>query len=139
MRSLVTYRGRSIGIVALTVLQFLVGAVHVFFGLWILAAGSQATFVVSGQSPEVYSVYTLAFGLLVLIFTSGVWLGKRWGWVGTVAVSVFVAAADALTLLSLPSIPGIPRSAAAPEIIYSFSVLLYLSQTHVRIKYKTKF
>jgi hypothetical protein len=136
MRSLVTYRGRSIGIVALTVLQFLVGVVHVFFGLWLLAAGSQANFVVSGQSPEVYSVYTLTFGLLVLIFTSGIWLGKRWGWVGTVAVSVFVVVADALTLLSLPSIPGIPRFAAAPEIIYSLSILLYLSQTDVRIKYK---
>ena len=136
MRSLVTYRGRSLGIVVLTVLQFLVGVVHVFFGLWLLAAGSQPIFVVSGQSPEVYSVYTLAFGLLVLIFTSGIWLSKRWGWGGTVAVSVFVVVADALTLLSLPSIPGIPRFAAAPEIIYSLSMLLYLSQTHVRIKYK---
>jgi len=135
MGSLVTYRGRSIGIVVLTVLQFLVGSVHVFFGLWLLAAGSQPTFV-SGQSPEVYSVYTMAFGLLVLIFTSGIWLGKRWGWGGTVAVSVFVVVADALTLLSLPSIPGIPRFAAAPEIIYSLSILLYLSQTDVRIKYK---
>ena len=135
MRSLVTYRGRSIGIVVLTVLQFLVGSVHVFFGLWLLAAGYQPTFV-SGQSPEVYGVYTLAFGLLVLIFTSGIWLSKGWGWVGTVAVSVFVVVADALTLSSLPSIPGIPRFAAAPEIIYSLSILLYLSQTHVRIKYK---
>ena len=107
-----------------------------FFGLWLLVAGSQAAFVVSGQSPEVYSVYTFAFGLFVLIFTSGVWLGKRWGWGGTVAVSVFVVVADALTLLSLPSIPGIPRFAAAPEIIYSLSILLYLSQTDVRIKYK---
>ena len=136
MGSLVTYKGRSIGIVALTTLQFLIGGVHVFFGLWLLDAGSQATFVVSGQSPEVYSVYTLAFGLLVLIFTSGIWLGRRWGWVGTVAVSVFVLVADALTLLSLPSIPGIPRSAAATEIIYSLVILLYLSQTYVRVKYK---
>jgi hypothetical protein len=48
---------------------------------------------------------------------------------------MFVIAVDALTLLNLPSIPGIPKAAAVPEIIYSLLVLLYLSQTHVRIKY----
>jgi hypothetical protein len=41
-----------------------------------------------------------------------------------------------LPLLNLPSIPGIPRFAAVAEIIYSLVVLLYLSQTHVRNKYK---
>lgn len=136
MRSLVTYRGRSLSIVVLAAVQFLIGVIHVFFGSWLLAAGSQANFAASTQSPEFYSVYTLAFGLLILIFTSGLWLGKRWGWSGTVIVSVFVIVADALTILNLPSIPGIPKLAAGPEIIYSLMVLLYLFQTHVRIKYK---
>jgi uncharacterized membrane protein (DUF2068 family) len=104
--------------------------------LWLLAAGSSADFVISAQFPEVYSIYTLAFGLLILIFTGGIWLGRSWGWVGTVAVSLFIIVADALTLLNLPSIPGIPRLAAAAEILYSLVVLLYLSQTHVRIKFK---
>ena len=132
----VTYRGRSFGVVVLTAVQFLIGVIHVFSGLWLLAAGSSADFVISAQFPEVYSIYTLAFGLLILIFTGGIWLGRSWGWIGTVAVSAFVIVADALTLLNLPSIPGIPRFAAAAEIIYSLMVLLYLSQTHVRIKYK---
>ncbi len=132
----VTYRGRSLGVVVLTAVQFLIGIIHVFSGLWLLAAGSSADFAITAQFPEVYSIYTLAFGLLILIFTSGIWLGRSWGWIGTVAVSAFVIVADALTLLNLPSIPGIPRFAAAAEIIYSLMVLLYLSQTHVRIKYK---
>ena len=132
----VTYRGRSLGIIVLTAAQLLVGVIHVFFGLWLLIAGSLADSAFSAQSPLVYSVYTLVFGLLTLVFTVGIWLSTNWGWIGTFAVSMFVIVADALTLVNLPSIPGIPPSAAGVEIIYSLLVLLYLSQTHVRIKYK---
>ena len=120
------------GIVVLAVAQFMIGIIHVFYGFWLLYATSH----ISAQSPLIYSVYTLAFGLLTLIFTYGIWLGRSWGWNGTVAVSIFVIVADALTLLNLPSIPGIPKLAAAAEIVYSLMVLLYLSQTHVRAAYK---
>jgi hypothetical protein len=132
----VTYRGRSLGIVTLTVVQLLIGVIHVFSGLWLLTAGSLADFILSAQSPLIYSIYTFIFGLLTLVFAIGIWLGSSWGWIGTVAVSVFVVVADTLTLLNLPSIPDISRLAAAAEIMYSLIILLYLSQTHVRIKYK---
>jgi hypothetical protein len=132
----ITYRGRSLGIVTLTIAQLLIGIIHVFSGLWLLTAGSLADFMISAQPPLIYSIYTLIFGLLTLVFTVGIWLGTSWGWIGTIAVSIFVGVADALTLLNLPSIPGIPRLAAAAEIMYSLIILLYLSQTHVRIKYK---
>ncbi len=112
----------------LTAVQLLIGVLHVFSGVLLLLPGS-------AQVPIVYGVYTVVFGLFTLIFAWGVWLGERWGWVGTVAVSLFVTAADALTLLGLPSIPGIPKLAGVAEILYSLMVLLYLSQTHVRIKY----
>jgi uncharacterized membrane protein (DUF2068 family) len=125
-----------LGIVVLAVAQFTIGVIHVFSGFLLLFASPSANFIISGQLPETYSIYTLAFGLLTLIFTYGIWLGRSWGWNGTVAVSIFVIVADALTLLNLPSIPGIPKLAAAAEIIYSLMVLLYLSQTHVRAKYK---
>ena len=127
-----TYKGRILGIVVLTVAQFLIGSIHVFFGVWLLSATSD----ISAQSPLIYSIYTLVFGLLALICAYGIWRGKSWGWHGTVAVSLFVIAADALTLLNLPSIPGIPKPAAIAEIAYSLAVLLYLSQKHVRAKYK---
>jgi hypothetical protein len=126
----------SQGIMVLTVAQFTIGVIHVFSGFLLLFASPSTTFILSAQLPEIYSIYTLAFGLLTLIFTYGIWLGRSWGWNGTVAVSLFVIVADALTLLNLPSIPGIPKLAAAAEIIYSLMVLLYLSQTHVRAKYK---
>ena len=124
------------GIVILTVAQFIIGGIHVFSGFLLLFASPSAAFIISAQLPEIYSIYTLAFGLLTLIFTYELWLGKNWGWNGTVAVSTFVIAADALALLNLPSIPGIPKLAAAAEIIYSLIVLLYLSQPHVRANYK---
>jgi hypothetical protein len=135
VNTVVNYRGRSLGIIILTAAQLLVGVIHVFFGLWLLIAGSLADSAISAQSPLVYSVYTLVFGLLTLVFAVGIWLRTSWGWIGTFAVSLFVIVADALTLVNLPSIPGIPPSAAGVEIIYSLLVLLYLSQTHVRIKY----
>jgi uncharacterized membrane protein len=127
-----TYKGRFLGIVALTVAQFAIGIIHVFFGVWLLSATSD----VSAQSPLMYSIYTLAFGVLTLICSYGIWRGRSWGWHGTVAVSLFVIVADALSLLNLPSIPGIPKPAAAAEIVYSLVVLLYLSQKHVRAKYR---
>jgi len=131
-----TYKGRILGIVVLAVAQFTIGVMHGFSGFLLLFASPSTTFILSAQLPEIYSIYTLAFGLLTLIFTYGIWLGRSWGWNGTVAVSIFVIVADALTLLNLLSIPGIPKLAAATEIVYSLMVLLYLSQTHVRAKYK---
>jgi len=109
----------------------MIGGIHVLFGAWLLSA----TISISAASPLVYSIYTLAFGVLTLICAYGIWRGKNWGWQGTVAVSLFVIAADALTLLNLSSIPGIPKFAGAAEIPYSLIVLLYLSQKHVRAKY----
>ena len=125
-----TFKGRILGIVVLTVVQFIIGVIHVFSGFLLLLASPSA------QLPEIYSVYTLAFGLLTLIFAYGLWLGKNWGWNGTVAVSTFVLIADTLTLLNLPSIPGIPKLAAAAEIIYSLMILIYLSQTHAEASQK---
>lgn len=124
------------GIVVLAVAQFTIGVIHVFSGFLLLFASPSTTFILSAQLPEIYSIYTLAFGLLTLIFTYGIWLGRSWGWNGTVAVSIFVIVADALAFLNLPSVPGIPKLAAAAEIVYSLMVLLYLSQTHVRAAYK---
>lgn len=129
-----TYKGRTIGIVVLTASQYTIGIIHVFFGVWLLFA--ESPFIISPQSSLIYSLYTLAFGLLTLLFAFGIWLGNRWGWHGTVTVSIFVTVADGLTLLNLPSIPGIPKFAGAAEIIYSLAVCLYMFQKHVRAKYK---
>ena len=42
---------------------------------------------------------------------------------------------DSLTLLDLPSIPGIPKFAGFTEIIYSVLIVGYLLQTILRRKY----
>jgi len=120
------YTGRSLGIVILTAAQLLIGVIHVLFGF--LLFGSETTL----KATIAYDVYTIAFGALVLVFTYFIWQGKKIGWVGTIAVSIFVSVADALALLNLPSIPGIPKFAAPTEIIYSVFVVSYLLQTHVR-------
>ncbi|NLF89487.1 hypothetical protein GX563_11785 [Candidatus Bathyarchaeota archaeon] len=41
-------------------------------------------------------------------------------------MSAFVIAADSLTLMNLPSVPGIPKAPAVVEIIYSIIVTGYL-------------
>jgi len=128
---IITYKGRSLGIVILTAAQLIIGAIHAFFGLLLLAF-ENLSFI---QATAAYDVYTFVFGLLTLGFAILIWQGKKVGWVGTVAVSLFVIAADSLTLLNLPSIPGIPKFPALTEILYSLLVIFYLLQTSVRKKY----
>lgn len=123
----IQYKGRSLGIIVLTGAQVLIGVIHLSIGVVLLAAaltGSQATLV--------YSVYTVAFGLLVLLFAIFIWGLKKEGWIGTVALSVFVIAADTLTVLHLPSVPGIPTFAAPTEIGYSIIIIICLCLKRVR-------
>ena len=139
---LLEYKGRTIGIVALVAAQVLIGFVHVVFGFWLLVASRVAPFVgVVGLSSasDIYSIYTVTFGLLTLLFAVPLWLQNRWGWVGTFAVLAFIIAADSLILLDLPSIPGIPKFAGFGEIAYSILVIAYLLQAHIRAKYKISF
>ena len=126
-----TYRGRSLGIAVLTVAQLIIGAIHVFFGLLFLAF-ENLTFI---SASATYDVYTFVFGLLAFAFAVFIWQGKKWGWVGTVAVSLFVIVADSLTLLDLPSIPGISKFPAITEIVYSLMVVFFLLQPGVRRKH----
>jgi hypothetical protein len=126
----IIYKGRSLGIVILTAAQLLIGAIHIFFGLLLFAF--EVSFL---QATLAYDVYTVFFGLLTLVFAVFIWQGKKSGWIGTVAVSIFVSVIDALTLLNLPSIPGIPKFAAPTEIVYSVIVMFYLSRNNVRKKY----
>ena len=128
---IITFKGRSLGIVILVVAQLIIGAIHAFFGLLLLAY-ENLSFL---PTTAVYDVYTFVFGLLALVFAVFIWQGKKVGWIGTVAVSLFVIAADSLTLLDLPSIPGIPKFAGFTEIAYSVLVVGYLLQTRVRRKY----
>jgi hypothetical protein len=119
-----TFRGRNLGIIVVFVAQLLIGTIHVF-------SGSLLLFL----NPAVYSVYTLVFGLSTLIFTYGLWFRRSWGWSGTILILAFVIVADLLTVFNLPSIPGIPKLAAAGEIGYSLLILGYLFQTTVRSSY----
>ena len=129
-REPITYKGRSLGILTLTVAQLLIGALHLAVGVTLLAADLSV-----GHGIVPYNVYTIAFAVLVLVFAAFIWQKKKAGWVGTVAVSLFVIAADGLTVLNLPSIPGIPKFAAPTEIVYSFLVLAYLLRNDTVKKY----
>jgi hypothetical protein len=129
--ALITYKGRSLGIVVLTAAQLLIGAIHALFGL-LLLAGENLSFL---PATAAYDVYTFIFGLLTLVFAVFIWQGKKTGWAGMIAVSLFVLAADSLTILNLPSIPGIPKFPAYTEIPYSILVIYYLSLRHVRRKF----
>jgi len=129
-RGPITYKGRSVGILTLTGAQLLIGAIHVIVGLILLAAEMPIS-----QGNRAYDIYTVVFGVLVLVFAELIWQGKKPGWIGTIVVLLFVIIADALTVASLPSIPGIPTFAAPTEIGYSILVIIYLSLPHVRRKF----
>lgn len=132
-RKLPTYRGRNIGILVFTVAQLFIGAIHIFFGFLLLFFENSLL-----QPTIAYDIYTIVFGLLVLVFAIMVWQGRKIGWVGTIAVSLFVIAADSLTLLNLPSIPGIPKLPAVTEIVYSLVIIYYLCQKGIRTSYLQK-
>ena len=127
----VTYKGRSLGIAVLVTAQLLIGIVHVVSGIMLLGA----EFAAGGVVNAAYDVYTFVFGLLVFVFAVFIWQGKKVGWVGTIAISLFVIVADSLTLLDLPSIPGIPKLPAYTEIAYSVILVCYLLTGKVRKKF----
>jgi hypothetical protein len=132
-RKVVTFKGRFLGIAVLVVIQLVIGVIHVIFGFAMLSGNfSVAAF---SLTPLVYSVYTLAYAALTLLFTYLVWVGKRLGWLGTVAISSFVILGDALAVLDLLSVLGIPKFAAVGEIPFSILVIAYLLQPHIRSKY----
>jgi hypothetical protein len=78
----ITYKGRSLGILILVISQLIIGAIHAFFGLLLLAY-ENLSFL---PTTAVYDVYTFIFGILVLVFAVFIWQGKKVGWIGTVAV-----------------------------------------------------
>ncbi|PVX26775.1 MAG: hypothetical protein CW716_05360 [Candidatus Bathyarchaeum sp.] len=107
--------------------------IHTFFGL-LLVLGSYVQ-MASSTVPSVFSFYTLIYGVLTLLFTYLLWKSKRLGWIGTVAIALFVILADSLTVLDLLTFLGIIKTAAILEIPYSLVTVLYLIQNHVRTKY----
>ncbi len=120
--------GREIGIVILVVVQSLIGIIHVLSGSWLLSLSN---------INYVYSLYTAIFGVFTLLFAFGLWNRRSYGWIGTFATLLFVTVADVLTIIDLPSIPGISKLAGAAEIAYSVIVLFYLVQPHVRAQMLT--
>ena len=131
----VSVRGRFLGIAVLVVVQFIVGIIHLLFGFALLSGSfSVASYSIA---PMVYTFYTLVYGWLTLFFTYLIWVGKRSGWIGTVAVSLFVILVDVLAVLDLSNVLGIPspKVAAIGEVPFGILVLVYLLQYHVRSKY----
>jgi hypothetical protein len=126
-----TFGGRSLGIAILIGLQVLIGAIHIFSGALLLVFENFSAL----PPTSAYDIYTIVFGSLTLVFAVYIWRGKKIGWIGTILVSLFVIAADSLTVLDLPSVPGIPKFPAATEIAYSLIVIVYLLQPHVRKKF----
>ena len=128
LEKVVTFRGRFLGIAILVVIQFVVGIIHVLFGFALLSGSfSVASY---SMAPMVYTFYTLAYGWLTLLFTYLIWAGKRSGWIGTVAVSLFVIIVDVLAVLDLSNVLGVPspKVAAMGEIPFSILILVYLLQ-----------
>ena len=133
-KSDVTFKQRYLGIMFLVIVQLIVGLIHIVFGLALISGIFSFS---THLTTIIYSLYTLVYGFLTVFFTYLVWKGKRLGWIGTVAISVFVIIVDSLAVFDLSNILGIPapKFAAMGEIPFSILVLAYLLQYHVRSKY----
>jgi hypothetical protein len=131
----VPFKQRYIGVVFLVVVQAIVGIIHLFFGLALVSGNFSFNAYPTMMS---YSVYTLVYGFLTIVFTYWIWKQKQKGWIGTVAIALFVIIVDSLAVFNITNFLGIPAPniAAMGEIPYSMLGLVYLLQTHVRSKYK---
>ena len=132
----VTFKNRYLGVVLLVVNQGIVGVIHLFFGLAMISGNFSFSAYPTLMS---YSVYTVVYGFLTILFTYGFWKQKRLGWIGTVAIALFVITVDSLAVFNVTNFLGIPAPnfAAMGEIPYSMLALVYLLQNHVRIKYNS--
>jgi hypothetical protein len=117
-----SFKGRYPGVFVLVILQFLVGSIHAAIGLGLV-------FVASGELG--YNVYTLLYGVVAIIFTYGLWSGKKSGYLGTIIVSILVIVVYVSAFLGLSLIAGVPRAAALGEIMYSLVVMAYLFQPKI--------
>jgi len=130
----VTFKDHYLGVVLLVVIQGIVGVIHLFFGVALISGNFSFSAYPTLMS---YSVYTVVYGFLTILFTYGFWKQKRLGWIGTVAIALFVITVDSLAVFNVTNFLGIPapKFAAMGEIPYSMLALVYLLQNHVRLKY----
>ena len=59
-----TFRGKSLGITALTAAQLLIGVIHILSGTLLFAYENFSAL----PATAVYDIYTLMYGLLILFF-----------------------------------------------------------------------
>ena len=126
----VSFKGKYVGILVITILQLLNGAIHTIIG---------GAFLVLNIGVMEYNVYTLFYGALNLVFLYGLWTGKKSGWIGTILVSIFVIVVDVCATLDIQLIPGVPKTVALGEIVISLTILVFLFQPKIRPQFlKTK-
>ncbi|MCW4022603.1 MAG: hypothetical protein NWF02_05545 [Candidatus Bathyarchaeota archaeon] len=111
------------GLLILTILQLLNGAIHATIG---------GVFVVLDIGVMSYNVYTFFYGVLNLVFLYGLWTGKKSGWIGTILVYILVIIIDVCVSFDIQLIPGVPKTAALGEIAISLALLVYLMQPKIR-------
>jgi hypothetical protein len=135
-----SFRGAFPGLFFLAIAQFFIGVIHVVAGIFLLLAPYVLSFIfpVTEITP-IFGVYTFLYGLLTLIFAYGLWTGNRWGWIGTTILCIFfiIEASSTLLLTEIQGVPIFTRSidterAHIIDLIYTFVILLYLIQPHIK-------
>lgn len=118
-----SYKGKYVGLLVLTIVQFLNGTIHATIG---------AGLAIFEIGVLTYNIYTFLYGVFNLIFLYGLWTGKKSGWIGTILLSFLIIVVDVFVIFGIQLIPGVPQSAAIGEIIISLGILLYLLQPKLR-------
>ena len=76
-----SFKGKYLGVLILAIVQTLVGVIHVVSGLILLFASNMLPLPIPVDVG--YGSYTFLYGLLSVLFSYGLWSGKRLGWIGT--------------------------------------------------------
>ena len=133
-----SYKGRILGVAILVAISVINGIIHVISGIVVMFANTIFTSLLPLQIPMSsfmlmsYGTYTFFYGLLSIVFAYGLWMSKRWGWIGTVAVQIFCLVVDVFAALRLPLLHGVPEFAGIVEIPWYIAILAYILQPHIR-------
>lgn len=124
---------RPLGITILVVLEIMLGAIDVLFGLLLLTA---YLLVVSIPWLGMYAgfelfllplaFFLLIFGLFAFVLAYGLWTGRGWAWISSMMLAV-IGMIVAVVGLFLGSFANV-----VPLILYAL-ILIYLNTYHVRV------
>jgi hypothetical protein len=134
----VTRPGRPVGIVVLTILQVLTGIAEIAGGLLLILAYFVVTAILGGGLLAIgvlaLGIVAFVIGVFSFILAYGLWAGKGWAWVLSIAGAVIGLVFGVLSIVAAFLYGGFTLDILGylvPVVLYVI-ILVYLSTRNVR-------